>query len=217
MVSQEEMKYGKLLFKGLDLYFKDDKVKNSKASIRYFTIALVCFVIAIAIGFFVHHCCTLIIWTIGIILFLFFLETRFGRTGNFKIYEKGIRFSHRKIPFLYFTDIDSVVERIGRHIGNHYLKILTISGEEYTIGSGFLMNMDETLADYPTASKLIMDNTKAISSRTAKKEQVEPIVAPKAEPIKPKISRHPRKRKIKKVHRQEIDDGMPPRFLKEIK
>lgn len=213
----EEMKYGKLLFKSLDLYFKDDKVKNSQASIRYFTIALICFVIAIAIGYFVHHCCTLVIWTIGIVLFLFFLETRFGRVGNFKIYEKGIRFSHRKIPFLYFTDIESVVERIGSHTNTYHLEINTKSGEEFTIGSGFLLNMDETLTDYSTASKLILKNTKVISTVPAEKIQVEPIVAPKAEPKKPKISKQPHKRKIKKVHRKKIDDGMPPRFLKEIK
>ncbi|MCK5561465.1 MAG: hypothetical protein KAJ51_12760, partial [Thermoplasmata archaeon] len=96
-------------------------------------------------------------------------------------------------------------------------KINTKSGEEHTIGSSFLQNMDETLNDYSTASKLILENTKALSAGTAKKIQVEPIVAPKAEPIKPKISKHPHKRKIKKVHRKKIDDGMPPRFLKEIK
>jgi len=156
----KQSKFGKIIHKDVDLFFNDNQENKQGAAIFYLLIGIILCSTAIYLGYILQVCYSLILWTIGLLLFVFVFLTIFYKTGNFKIFERGIRFSNLTIPFIYFDDIVAVEERKFKGSSIPYLSIKLKSGQIYSIASNFRLNLTERPGDYYTTKKIIMERFK---------------------------------------------------------
>jgi hypothetical protein len=148
--------YGKLLYKDIDIFFREDPTKKIRAGVGYLIGSIILFILAVLIGIWDMFCLSIFFWSLGVILILFCMVALTTGPEQFKIYEKGIRFGNRAIKFLYFYEIDKVEEKRDSRTGKRYLEIGKKNGEMYTIGSSVLQTSNQYSSDYDKTARIIL-------------------------------------------------------------
>lgn len=139
--------YGPILYENSE-HFNDMEVKKNIAG-------------AVAIAFlgalffifpFIGEPSSPIVWVFAFIIGpMFLIIAYFGAKqtgGQFRIHERGIRFSYHKIPFITFEEIDHLEKRKGIKHNTPFIHLKTIDGSSYHIASGSMKYVNEIPENY---------------------------------------------------------------------
>jgi len=138
--------YGRILYEN-SKHFNEWAVTKTKLSGVAF-VGLGIFSIIIPIFTYEDTPQILIMPVIGI--FCLFLGIMFYKEagGEFRIHERGIRFSYHKIPFLTFEEIDHIEKRESLKRYSPFTHIMTIDEKSYYISSEPMKYVTETPENY---------------------------------------------------------------------
>ena len=172
----EELHYGKILYENPDHFYKRDKKKH--VSIMTMMALIGVFIITLPFYFntYIHPFICFFIVLFGITLVIYSVLVFFSHSDRFKIFEKGIRFTNEKIPFLYFNEIDHVV--LLRTINRYQEPLMLIkkkSGKEYRIANERTFGVDESVTIYSIASKIIIDKLMKVNKGADKSQLIRDI------------------------------------------
>jgi hypothetical protein len=139
--------YGPILYENSQ-HFNEMNVKKNKAG----AVAIGVMGVLMFLFPFIGEPASPIVWIFAIIIGPMFLIIAYIGSkqigGEFRLLERGIRFSFHKIPFIPFEEIDHIEKREGIKHNTPFTHIETQDGKSYYIASGSMKYVNEIPENY---------------------------------------------------------------------
>lgn len=115
---------------------------------------------------------SIVFFILGLTLVGVSVYSLFEKQGELIIYEDGIRFTSRSMPFLRFSDIKRIEKRKGLSNNTPFMRIITKTGRIYSVSAGPMKYVTETPSNYSAFLKAVETGMERVNADLPKNKYI---------------------------------------------